>query len=49
MKNITATAGKMTAYSGTGTGKPGSFDTLAITGTSTWKPFTSTSRGVYIG
>ena len=31
------------------TGKPGSFYTLAITGTSTWKPITPTCRGVLIG
>ena len=38
----------MTA-SGDITSKTGSFDTLVITGTSTWKPLTPTSRGVYIG
>ena len=35
--------------SGDITGNKGSFDTLVITGTSTWKPLTPTSRGVYIG
>ena len=35
--------------SGDITGNKGSFDTLVITGTSTWKPLTPTSRGVYFG
>ena len=47
--NIVATTGNITASNGTITGKTGSFDTLAITRISTWKPLTSTSRGVYIG
>ena len=46
--NIVATTGNITASSGTITGKTGSFDTLAITRTSTWKHLTSTSRGVYM-
>ena len=29
-------------------GNNGSFDASVITGTSTWKPLTPTSRGVYI-
>ena len=35
--------------SGDVTGNKGSFDTLVITRTSTWKPLTPTSRGIYIG
>ena len=35
--------------SGDITGNKGSVDTLVITGTSTWKPLTPTSRGAYIG
>ena len=37
------------AASGDITGNKRSFDTLVIAGTSTWKPLTPTSRGVYIG
>ena len=47
--NFVATAGMLTASSGTIGGTTGSFDTLAKPGTSTWKPLTSTSRGVCIG
>ena len=35
--------------SGDITGNKGSFDTLVMTGRSTWKPLTPRSRGVYFG
>ena len=47
--NISSTSGNIQTRDGTVGGKNGSFDTLVITGTSTWKPLTPTSRGVYIG